>query len=1347
MKRNRFIKVLLACLIVAAMAVTVAACEKDDKQPASFTVSFTGEGVNISSQTVTSGGFAIEPKSPEREGYEFTGWLLNGEKYVFETTPVTANITLTADWKEKTVEPPVPTPEDKGDGSEEKPYILSTPEDLISFSDRVNNPFEEGNETYYKSYFRLGADIDMAGYVYKPAGRVVTNGAEEDDEGTGTTEAVTVNGFMGNFDGNGHTIKNLTLTSNIRSGIDYVGFFGVTDKASIHDLTLEDIDYTVTIYSNVTNCGVSYGGVVGLANLTNFTNVSVTGTLTNDTLENNTVHIGGIAGNWRIEDSDEAYIAYMENCYVNVTTKLADNQDASLENAVNGGLVGYLYTYNGAAAIVNCVADGKVYGGKYLGGLAAYIFGNFVSVINCANYAEVTATSTSGSYTGGIVGFSTGNNVIMDSFAAGRVKGKKTTSSTYNSYAGNLGAYIEEDSYDGSYDAGTVFANCWYKNYISASGVINTNTTMKLGNEKADGVFTEEWVRSTLKWSESSMLFDENGKARPAKKTDSDKKYTVTLDGTTVIDRTMNGDFYQLVGSIAKPAARDGELFFDYYVEEGVRYRFFVPVVKDMTLTAKWTDPTEICGVYTGEGKIEDREEGKVDGGVLYLKKDGSAQWINDTIINGEYTFDGEHILFTRYDNVGDFSGKYNAGKISYIVDAGITGEVYYYFTASDLKLFGNYFADNGDILTFSSNNSVSIHVSSLNNDNTVNGTYTVDGNNVTVTSGKLTNYYTSMNITINEEDETIVVNFVGKDAEFSIADVTFRKQNAVDYTGKSFIGKYSFAYINTTSENYVPGETYKIEFKPDGTMIYSSAYSDTRALYYVFGDGTLFKFAIEGDVSTFTYDAERNIFYGNLNRGIKIHKSIILTPEAYGEQFAYAWTDLAGSANPGAGLGEYDAPTMVIVAGEHYYYINNKTFMPDAVIVAEQGFVNGAEISVDGVPYRVIVGRKAGYNSISRIIKEIGKENGTYTYNGETVVIDGIGGVAKGDVKGTYRIYENNLVVCLFDDDTIIGFDYTAAQSADNVITLKEQDKYCGVRYLGKNVKKGEDDKGKDIYEYNAKYYKFVFNGYGRGSVLYYNDDDKEYRFNWGGAYGWAAYTETDTGIHIKFNEYNEFDVTFFYDMNVAYVKNVTQHGSSFKDGDSFAKADYTGTTELPKLPENVSGKYTGVESDGTAVVLNVKDNLTVGYKGSPYVSAIFDGTDKVYFKINGVSYTFNTTTKVLTYGSESVTLTAAGEVTEVIPAFFCGTWEGTFVTTAGGSGQVWQITVNAEGTIIYGEYTITAIYDMAKQTVSGKSSDGIYEITLTYDADNNVLKGTIEHKDEDMGGRTYESNSLTKK
>ena len=1349
MKRNRFIKVLLACLIVAAMAVTVAACDKDDK-PTSFTVSFTGEGVNIASQTVTSGGYAVEPKAPEREGYEFMGWLLNGEKFVFATTPVTADITLTADWKEKTVTPPTPTPtptpEDKGDGSAEKPYILSTPEDLISFSDRVNNPFEEGNETYYKSYFRLGADIDMEGYVYTPAGRTVTNEPDEDEEAE-TAEVVTVNGFMGNFDGNGHTIKNLTITSSIRSGVDYVGFFGVTERANIHDLTLEDIDYTVTIYSNVSSCGVSYGGVVGLATLTNFTNVSVTGTLTNDTLENNTVHIGGIAGNWRIDDSRQAYIAYMENCYVNVTTKIADNKDASLESAVNGGLVGFLYTYNGAAAIINSVADGAVYGGEYLGGLVAYISGNYVSIINCASYTNVTATGSSGSYAGGIVGFATGDNIITDSFAAGRVKGKKnsTSAADYVSYAGNLGAYIVEDSYDRSYDAGTVFANCWYKNYISASGVINTNTSMNLGNEKADGLFPEEWVRSTLKWSESSMVFDENGKARPAKNTDKDKKYTVTVDGNTEIDKTMNGDTYQLVGDIAKPAAREGELFFDYYIEDGIRYRFYMPVIKDMSLTSLWTDPTAICGVYEGEAKLEDREDDKLSAGVIYLKKDGSLQWISDSVINGEYTYDGKHIIITLYNEIGEFSGNVESGKISFILDAGITGEAYYYFTASDLKLFGNYFADNGDILTFSSNNSVTIHSTALDNDKTVSGTYSIDGNVATVTSGKLTGFYSSMTITINEEDETVLVNFVGKNGSETINDVTFTKQDSVDYTGRSFIGKYYFTYMNSSSENYATGDMYAIEFKPDGTMIYSSVFNDTPASYYMFGDGTLFKFSIKGYVSTFNYDEERNIFYGNLVAGTSSHKSIILTPVSYGEQHAYAWTNLAGSTNPGAEIGDYDVPTMVVVAGEHYYYIRNKTFMPDAVIVAEQGFVNGAVISIDGVRYRIIEGTKDGYSAISRIFKEIGAESGTYTYNGETVIIDGIGGAKKGDVNGAYRVYENNLIVALFDDDAIVGFDYTVAQSDNNVITLKEHDKYYGVWYVGDEEETGEDEDGNAIYRYNDKHYRLVFDGYGHGTLFYWKYYENAYSFNWGGAEGWATYVETDTGIHIDFNKYQSYDFVFYYDMNVAYTKNTMK--GSYPEGVSFAKLGYTGTTTPPALPDSVPGKYTGEEADGTAVVLNIKGDLTVGYKGSVYVSAIYDGVDKIYFKINGVSYTFDTTTKVLTYGSESVTLTAAGAVTEIIPEFFCGTWSGTWEAAYGSSGEVRTLTVLADGTLLYDGNTITVTYDAATQTVSGKSSDEIYEITLTYDADKNVLTGTIYYDDKNNDAKvTYECSSLAK-
>ena len=49
------------------------------------------------SQQVADGGKATEPVAPVRDGYTFDGWLLDGQLYDF-ATPVTGNITLTADW-------------------------------------------------------------------------------------------------------------------------------------------------------------------------------------------------------------------------------------------------------------------------------------------------------------------------------------------------------------------------------------------------------------------------------------------------------------------------------------------------------------------------------------------------------------------------------------------------------------------------------------------------------------------------------------------------------------------------------------------------------------------------------------------------------------------------------------------------------------------------------------------------------------------------------------------------------------------------------------------------------------------------------------------------------------------------------------------------------------------------------------------------------------------------------------------------------------------------------------------------------------------------------------------------
>lgn len=73
-------------------------------KPETHTVTFdTGEGSPTPTQTVESGKTVTTPKNPTRQGYEFTGWTLDGEPYDFGT-PVTRDLTLKAMW-EKTDEP------------------------------------------------------------------------------------------------------------------------------------------------------------------------------------------------------------------------------------------------------------------------------------------------------------------------------------------------------------------------------------------------------------------------------------------------------------------------------------------------------------------------------------------------------------------------------------------------------------------------------------------------------------------------------------------------------------------------------------------------------------------------------------------------------------------------------------------------------------------------------------------------------------------------------------------------------------------------------------------------------------------------------------------------------------------------------------------------------------------------------------------------------------------------------------------------------------------------------------------------------------------------------------------
>lgn len=93
-----------------------------------------------------------------------------------------------------------------GSGTEDDPYLISTVEQLVEMRDGINS--KHGTEKYYK----LTSDIDLSVIDnWEPIG-----GAYSENE------------FRGVFDGDGHEIKNMTISrSENNQYSNYLGFFGL----------------------------------------------------------------------------------------------------------------------------------------------------------------------------------------------------------------------------------------------------------------------------------------------------------------------------------------------------------------------------------------------------------------------------------------------------------------------------------------------------------------------------------------------------------------------------------------------------------------------------------------------------------------------------------------------------------------------------------------------------------------------------------------------------------------------------------------------------------------------------------------------------------------------------------------------------------------------------------------------------------------------------------------------------------------------------------------------------------------------------------------------------------------
>lgn len=1306
---------LLLCLVMGAAMLSLAACPAQDTPtpepgPApepgksTYTVTFEGDGVTTPAQTVAAGGTAIRPRDPEKEGYAFEGWFAPGAETPFDfAAPITADIVLTAHFHV-----------DLQNGTAENPYRIASVADFLAYLDKINHPEEEGNEGYRTAHYLLAADLDMTGVNFQPIGRSVTLREGEKDEQT-------LPGFAGYFDGGGHTIRNLTITRALRQGIYYIGFFGETDRAFLHDLTLENIAYGAESGGNVDSIGLYMGGLVARANLTTIRNVTVSGALTPALCEKNRAFIGGLCGGYEATSHDDgAYITYLENCLSDVTIepgRFSDDDSAGVfaSSVVAGGVFGEGYGYGSTAAILNVSARGKVAGGRAAGGIAGQVTGSWFSFVNCASSVSVSAVTADVTYTGGIAGYMAGDHTVMDCLSLGRVKGTKApVNSTYKSMAGGIVGFAEVDDYELYYTAGVAIINCHYKNNISTYDQKNQSGTA------LNGAFDAAFAADTLRWG-TDMTVNADGAVTPAKKTDAPRTVRLTTkDGESVIastERETGNGTVALVGAQDDLPHGDGRLFFDWGFTADVRYRSYVPMVKDMTLVAQWGDADALAASYTGTCTLYDTK----DAGTLALYRNGTLEWFTSaSTVRGRYTTDGKHLLFSFFNGYGDVSGTCEGGTLTYSISAGMSGNVAYTMRKNpSLAFIGEYYSADGDTLTFTGENSFTFRAENVKDGRTQTGTYTRSGSTLTFTSTALSDLYTATTATVDAEGN-LALHFHPKAGAPEYNGTVFSKIGVPDYTGKAILGEYHCSYtMYSGSDSTASQSDYTVFFRADGTVVYRTKYSDNNntGSYFLFRDDTYVVLTLDGNTSILHFDAETRTVYGFFDRGVTAKYPAIHTPAEYGDQKVFVLDNGTGD--------------VLVAAGTHRYLLRNAAPVANAAIIADD-LSDGARVTVEGKDYF------AKYDERGYRLLPIGAEEGTYTAFGASYTLDGIGHVT-GTKNGTYRIYGTQVVI-VFEDNSVLSFDVAAARASSSVFTALAPDALGGVWFLGGNYTVENED-GEEEKIFDPERYKLVIDGFGYVAFLYRADPTSEYRNNWGSS-GWVPYIPTAAGIYAQFNEYQKADILFYYDRGLAYSKSFGYMGEV-----SMTAPGYTGEKTPPALPANLPGKYTGTTADGTAVVFNLLSDLTGSYAGRSF-SGVWDGGHRFLFAISGTNYVWDTETMTLSYDAEAVKLTAAGAVTEVIPAGLCGIWSGTWSGMGmGASGRVQTIEIRTDGTVIYDTIaTFTdARYDVATGRITAEIAADEKSIVITMDAATGKASAVYYYK-YDESAYQHECRELTR-
>lgn len=273
------------------------------------------------------------------------------------------------------------SPSDEDWGSQDNPYVISTPEHLLRLSQIVNggmawnsiqntvtagvciapqNTAKATSRDYKDAYFLVTADIDMSGYIS-------TDGVYNFlPIGTRSTQNQTELPFSATFDGGDNTITYVynvgSFYNDSKARTNYIGLFGYLNGATISNLKVAS-NGGLSITDNSGIVGIEYvGGIAGCA---------VDSTLYNTVLayggwvrgEN---YVGGIVGYGEritIESSEAVSSANVGGeTYVG---GIVGKWIVSNQNQIGGSVAGQRY--------VTPADQTDVMGIKYVGGIAGWM--------------------------------------------------------------------------------------------------------------------------------------------------------------------------------------------------------------------------------------------------------------------------------------------------------------------------------------------------------------------------------------------------------------------------------------------------------------------------------------------------------------------------------------------------------------------------------------------------------------------------------------------------------------------------------------------------------------------------------------------------------------------------------------------------------------------------------------------------------------------------------------------------------------------------------------------------------------------------------------------------------------